>query len=311
MHIPEDLSPADGWRYYFSHHRTRDGYKKVIVSTPNADWCPSVWWSPDSGVLLRADGTFGWNDPISWPHVQHPDMPHLSCIPLSDAGSHPLIQSFRHGLFKDQVTFTDIWDDGFRVATLSEDFVRSLRFEVDRFVKDAQGFLSAQQEAHPRLEYLLRSLGTATAKISTLQETLPRLRLTFGLTSRLYLEAFGYTYYHTKHQQALRFAGKPTVNPHLVGVLVHDVGACAKYHRLGIPVWLLRELCDIWETKHKFVKATDPISYASRSLWPPDRFRDDGDVMEEPALLQGGSDIEKLLNAIDSWVASRLKDGFR
>jgi len=133
-----------------TNHRTSDRiqYGTAVISSPNADWCPRLR-SPDAPIYLRADGTFGEDDPVCWPQKYHPDAPHLPFIPLTDPDHLSLVHTFRCGLRKEQVTFTDDLDDGLRVGTLSEEFACGLKLRVDRFVKIIRQFLSAQEVPHP------------------------------------------------------------------------------------------------------------------------------------------------------------------
>ena len=306
--ILECLSAADGWRFYVTHHRSSDRqqYKNLLISSPNADWMPWLR-SSDAPVYLRADGTFGEDDPICWPQKHHPNAPHLPFIPLTDPGAHSLIHTFRSGLRKDHVTFADDLDDGLRVCTLSEDFIRGLRRQVEHFIKDVQEFLSNQEKPHLRLEGLSQFLEITLAKMSRLRDTLPQLRLTFGLASRFYLEARGYLKYHA----VLKATGKTTVDPNLVGVWVEDAHVCAEYHRMGVPVWYIREPYQLPTTADKFVRSCEPRSYALRPLWPPGCFRDDGYVNNCTALLEDQTKIGNRLKVIDAWAESRVKVGFR
>jgi len=147
----EDLSSSDGFRYYISDRRTGNGlgmYDTVFVSSPNADWCP--WLpSPDGLVFLPADGTFGWDDFITWPQQYHDDAPHLACIPRSSHCRNSLVHTFRRSLRKDHVTFTDKQDDGLRVAMLSNDFNRNLESGIVRFLEDIQEIFSTQKIPPP------------------------------------------------------------------------------------------------------------------------------------------------------------------
>ena len=306
-HTSEDLSASDGWRYYIAHHRINiSNYDAVLVSSPNADWCPQLR-SPDAPTYLRADGTFGESDPTCWPQKYHPDAPHLPFIPLTNPNRRSLVHTFRCGLRKDLVTFTDGLEDGLRVGTLSEDFTRDLKQQVNDFLKDVREFSSAHEKSHPRIDELSRSLRIAITKISTLEDTLPRLRLMLGLASRFYFEAQGYLAYHA----ALKTAGEATTNPDLIGVWVEDVHICAEYRRMGVPVWFLRKHSQISATVDKFLKFSEPRSYGLRPLWPPDCFRDDGYVRDHPALLEGQTDTGTLIKTIDSWARSKLEAGFR
>lgn len=275
------------------------------------DWCPQLKCL-DTAILLRADGTLGSDDPVSWPQPFHPDTPHLPCIPLTSLDPLSPTYPFRHGLRKEQVTFTDGWDGNLRVAVLSKGFIRTLESSLDLFHEEAQRFLAAVEESHPRLTHLVDSLKAATAIISTLQDTLPRLRLAFGLTSRFYLEARGYIDYHLKYRPALDSREPLKVDTNLVGVLVTDDSACADHHRMGIPVWSLQGYTQAKEGGGRFVEMAEPRTYQSRPLWPPGCFRDDGCVRgEEPLFGEQQADTWNFMKAVDAWAKSKLEDSSR
>lgn len=306
---PGDLSHADGLAYYRTYHRPlttpeTGEYTLLIASSPNSNWCP---WpkSPGSPAHVRYDGTLGPDDPISWPQQYAADFPHLPCIPISDPSSDSLVHTFRRGLRKDQVSLTDEWEDNLRVAVISRELVLKLDSGLDLLLKDVERFPPG---SHPRLEYLIEQLRIAVSSLSTLKQTLLQLRLMFGIASRLYLEARGYVDYHLKYRPLLESDGEPTVNDHLVGVWVSDEATCKKYHRMGVPVWSLRSCLVGTE---KFVKYCEPRIYRSRPMWPQDRFRDDGIVREEVAIVNEQTDTRSLLRAVDSWARSKLESDFR
>lgn len=307
--ISDDLGPSDGLSYYWTWHRARQKlkYQVIFVSSPNMDWCPWIR-SIDEPVFLRADGTFGWDDPISWPQFYDADTPHLPCIPVSDPNPHSLVQLFRRGLSRDQVTFTDEWEDSHRVGALSDDMAHELELRVKRFLEETRDFFSSTRKPHFRLRYLLKRFETAITEITKVRDTLPRLRIAFGLPSRYYLEAQGYINYHQEH---LESRTKPNVNCNLVGVLAEDERVCGMYHQMGVPVWYVRDCTNVSVVRDKFVKATEPRIYQSRPLWPPDGFRDDGIVRGEPALFQEQTTTGNLSKVVDSWAKLKLEEGFR
>ena len=207
--------------------------------------------------------------------------------------------------------FMDDFEDRLRVGTLSEDFTCKLKVYIDRFLKDVQEFFSTVDEPHPRLKHLVQCLKTVIAKVLELRATLPQLRLMFGLASRFYLEAHGYTHYYVRYRPMLDSQVKPAVNSNLVGVWSKDECICMEYHRMGIPVWFLRKLTQVSTTTNKFLKSSEPRIYQSHPLWPPGCFRDDGSVREEAVVLEEQTDTGNLLKVIDSWVKLKLEDGFQ
>ena len=239
-----------------------------MVSSPNTDWCP---WFKSGGqpVCLRADGTFGWDDPVSWSQPYHSDAPHLACIPVSNSSSDSLLYLFRCVLRKDQVTFTDSWNDRDWIGRVSERLAQGLKVRANHFLKDVQALTSSTDEAHTRLNFLTKSLETSIAQISQLQDTLHRLRIPFGLISRYCLEARGYIEYHVKYPPTIRPQGKRTVNSNLVGVWTESKGVCAEYFHIGIPMWYLHKYTQASVTEDKFIKRSNTrcISYDHCGRW--------------------------------------------
>ena len=296
--------------YYLSFRRDvrrKLDYNTVFVSSPNMDWCPALQ-SPDTVVYLRADGTFGPDDPVTWPQLYNMDHPYLACIPISDPDENSLVCIFRRGLRMNQVTVTDDWDGNHRVYRLSDDLAHELESRVDSFIKEARGSLSISKRWHLRLRYLLKSLSTALPGISRKKDTLFRLRITFGLVSRLYFEARGYVDYLIKYRPLFKSKCKKDVNPNLVGVLTDDSSTCKKYYRMGIPVWRIRTRAQAFSGTQKFIKRTEPRLYQLRPLWPLDCFRDDGISREELAVHKGQTDMSNLLKVVDEWLKLKFVD---
>ena len=313
LFILEDLSPLDGLAFYSSFHRTRRQklvYDNVFVSSPNTDWCPSLQ-SLDTIVCLRADGTFGPDDPVCWPQLYHANAPHLPCIPMLDPDENSPTYVFRRGLRWEQVTLTDDWEENHRVCRLSDDLVHKLNSCINPFLKEAQNFLSITRNNHPRLHGLLQSLKSVLPKISEKKDPLFRLRIVFGLVSRLYLEARGYIDYHTKYRPLLKSGGKPVVNHDLIGVWTEDKDVCRDYWQMGIPVWYIRTRAQVSSATQKFVKHTKPRLYQSRPLWPFDSFRDGGISRKEPAVHKGQTDMGNFLKVVDAWLKPKLQDLFK
>ena len=78
-----------------THHRSgqHHDYKLINVSLLNMNWCPALQ-SHNMVVYLQADGTFGPDDPISWPQLYHHDVPHLPSILISDPDKNSLVGTF-------------------------------------------------------------------------------------------------------------------------------------------------------------------------------------------------------------------------
>ena len=307
--MQDDLFSSDSLSFYSASYRASRGaeYKKIFISSPNVEWCPWIR-CPETAIFIRADGTFGPDDPICWPQRHHSDTPHLACVPLSDPDPASPVYTFRHGLLKNEVAFVDSRDGTFRVATISEHLASTLQSHLKRFLGDVQDFLTTTEGPHPRLTHLVDNLKLAITTIMKSRDTLPQLRLVFGLAARFYLEAHGYINYHLKHRPVLGSDIKLKVNTNLVGVLVANESSCAKYHQMGIPVWLHREHSNVSVASAKFVKQAKPLIYLSRPVWPPGGFRDDGTVRGEDDIFeQPPRNTCQFLMAVDAWAKSKLE----
>jgi len=296
--------------WYDTYHRGWEGqeYKRLILSSPNSDWCPNLRYSK-SGVYLRADGTYGPDDPICWPQYYHPDIPHLPCIPIRDPDPQSPIYLFRRGLHREHTTFTDFWEGGLRVATISNDQVRNIKTAVSQMTERTAPFLSTNSQSHPRLESLMQYLRIAANKLSTSQAPLPELRILFGITSRFCFEIQGYIDYHTKYLPRLATTDIPVVDTDVVGVWTRDPVVCASHQRMGIPVWFVRGASIIHKSSALRDKVTEARVYQDRIRYPEDCFRDDQTVLGHEPLFHGRPvDTGALVREIDSWVGKKLEE---
>jgi hypothetical protein len=153
-------------------------------------------------------------------------------------------------------------------------------------IQESVGILDMEPSCTKHVLAQYRGVCPQCENVAALQDTPPQLRLAFGLASRFYFEGIGYIRYHQEHRPTLKLQAKKVVNPSLVGVWVRDEQACEEYHRMGIPVWYLREVAQAAESKDRFIKSTEPRLYQSHPLWPLDCFRDDGIVRSEPEILK-------------------------
>lgn len=297
--------------WYHTYHRAweRQEYKRLFVSSPNANWCP--WIRPlGCGVYLRADGTFGMDDPICWPQYHHPDTPHIPCIPICDPDPQSPIYLFRRGLHKEHTIFTGSREGGLRIATISDDLGCSLKTAVSQMAERARTFLSTNNQSHPRLENLMQSLGIAANRLLTSQAPVPELRVAFGITSRFCFESQGYINYHSKYLPRLESTDIPTVDTNVVGVWARDAAVCANYHRMGVPVWFVRDASLVSNTSAHRDKIMKPREYPDRPRYPEDCFRDDRIVTgHAPLFHERPADTGALVKEIDSWVGKKLEEG--
>ena len=286
----------------------RSRYERGFISSPNVNWCPRTrpFACP---VFLRADGTFGEDDPVSWPQYRDPNAPHLPCIPTFDPDPQSPVYLFRRGLCKSHVTFTDFFEDGLRVAKITNNLARNLDSAVSQTVKQAEYFLSTTEELHPRLKRLIQSLKSSARKLVASEAPLPELRLIFGIASRFCLESIGYVDYHSRFLPSLASMGHPTVNHLVVGVWTTEEAIGTHYLKMGIPVWILRHSSHVPHSPDQNVKYQQPRGYCSRPRLPEDCFRDDGHATGHPVLFHERQDKPGvLLKAIDSWIEKKLEE---
>lgn len=261
-----------------------------------------------SGAYLRVDGTLGPDDPICWPQYYHPDLPHLPCIPTLDPDPQSPVYLFRRRLHREHVVFTNFWENGLRVATLSDDLVRDLESAVSNMADQERSFLSTHSQSHPRLKILMQSLRIAAKKLATSQEPVPELRMTFGIASRFCFESQGYIDYYSKYLPRLTSIDVPTVDANVVGVWTKDSTVCAKYLRMGIPVWFVRNAELVPNAYACFEeKMVKPREYFDRPRCPEECFRDDRSVLRSsPVFQERQIDTRVLMNEIDSLARKKV-----
>lgn len=273
------------------------------------DWCPSL--RPlNYPVFLRADGTFGMDDPVCWARFYDPGAPHLPCIPLFNLNPQSPTHIFHRGLYKEHVNFTDFWLDGLRVATPSDNLTRDLKSAISHMDKRAASFLSTTDEPHPRLKSLIHSLKVSGNKLMGSEAPLRELRIIFGLTSRFYLESQGYIDYHIKYLPRLTSTGHPTVDTGVIGVWTMDEATATRYLKMGIPVWLLRYSSLVPHSPDHIGRHVNPKTYSERiqhtggRFWDTTRAAGCPDVFPERQI-----DTSVLTKELDSWVAKGLMEG--
>jgi hypothetical protein len=205
------------------------------------------------------------------------------------------------------VTETDDWDGDHRVYRLSDEMVRELESRMSSFVSEARKPPLARKMSHPRLTYLLQTLKRAMPGILKKADTIFRLRIAFGLLSRLYLETRGYVDYHTKHQPLHRSGAKQDIKHGLVGVLTEEKKVCKKFLEMGIPVWYVRRRSQVSWDMRTFVERTNPRIYQSRPFWPLDCFRDDGVLREESVVHEGRMDMAEFVGVVNDWMKEKLE----
>ena len=182
-----------------------------------------------------------------------------------------------------------IVSENHRVCGLSDSMTRGLESRVGSFINAAQVSIEPKPY-NSRFFYLLRTLEKAVFGILKMKDTLFRLRIVFGLVSRLYFEARGCVDYHTIYRPLLDSDYEQDVNPNLVGVLTDGSYVCEKYQHMEIPVWHARTRAQA--SSARLVERTKPRLYQSRPLCQPqDCFRDDGISREETGVSVQVSDL--------------------
>lgn len=307
LHLQDEVWDLGVVSWYEMYHRGRDvrEYKKFLIFSPNAGWCPDIR-TFNSPVCLRTDGTFGFDDPVCWPQYHNPDAPHFPCIASADPDPKSPVYLFRRGLLKEQVKLTNSFEDGLHVGVLSDDLIGNLNSAVSKMTERATAFLSAVDQPHPRLQWLVTSLTATAKKLSACLAPVPELRIAFGLVSRFFFECHGYIEYHTNYLPRLASTDVPAVEANAIGVWVRSAAAATHYRRMGIPVWLVFDARLVRFPLEKVVKA---VVYQKRIRCPGDSYRDDGYISGQvPLFLKREGNPSVLLKAIDSWASKKLEE---
>lgn len=240
------------------------------MTTPNSCWIPQPCFL-FRDVNLRQDGFLGHEDPLFWPQLYCEELPYLACISLNHpTDSHA--EFLCRGVTSEDVEFTAPITAYPRGCRLSPAHISRCR-EIWNHARSTFTSHLAKHgpHHHRRLEVITSQLGLASSSIVRLEGTFLELRFRFALLCRLFLELEGYYTYHRLRDSHEFSMDIHPVESSLVGTITTDETVCHRFHRMGVPVWLVRLLGPNDGTPCRLVAEKLPLNPDSREIWPHGR----------------------------------------
>lgn len=305
---PVDLNHLDGlcyfWYGYSLHTKSPAAWR--IMTTPNANWIPQPCFL-FRDVNLRQDGFLGHEDPVFWPQLYTEALPHLACIslesPVDSDGDF-----LRRGITSDDVVFTAPITAYPRKCRLSPTHLSRCRSIWNRAKSTFVSFTANHGfDEHHRLGVLTSQLELAASSISRLEGTFLELRFRFALLCRLFVELDAYYAYHALRRSHEFSMNVRPVDNSFVGTITTEEAVCFGFHRMGVPVWLVRRL----EPNHGFPCRLFvdklPLNPESRKVQPHGRKIVVARIPNVRPVFEGVFDDSSYVVRISDWV----RDCFR
>ena len=298
-----DIGHLDGLSYFWYGYglHTKDSEVWRIVTTPNASWIPQPCIRYRD-VSLRQDGFLGHEDPVFWPQLYSETHPYLACISIK---SEPDSDGdfLRGGITAETVEFTDPITAYPRKCRLSASHSNRCSAVWGR-VKSAVTHFTAKHGTHhhKRLDVIASQIGLACSSITRLEGVFLEVRLRFALLCRLFVELEAYCRYHElcgSHEFSM--VAQP-VDEALVGTITTEEAVCYRFHRMGIPVWLVRRLVSNHGTPCRLVTERLPCNPESRKIWPHNEKIVVARVPNVHPVYEGPFEDPSYLERIGEWV---------
>jgi hypothetical protein len=275
----------DGLTYFWYGNWFLSGGRECwqIITTPNSTWIPQSY-SLYRDVRLRQDGLLGCEDPILWPQLYNEALPHLACI--SFGGS-----------------------DDSNADFLRQKAIKSRSREILDGVKHGYATFTRKngREHHKRLNIITSQLEIAFESIARFQGTYLELTFRLAIIRRLYLEFKAYNHYHELSEVHEFSMDTHPVNSSLVGTITTDETVCYRFHRMGVPVWLVRPLTQNSGTPCRLIKERFPLSLQEGTTPPSGAKLILACVPNVRPIFEGAYDDPAYLVRIADWV----RDCFR
>lgn len=209
-----------------------------IITTPNSTWIPQPYFLYRD-VRLRQDGLLGYEDPVLWPQLYNQNLPHLACISLSgsDDSDVPFFRQKIDAMFLDPPTsFPRKCELSAATKSRCREIWCRIKLKYTTFIR------TNGQDRHGRLNVITSQFEIGFGTLTRFQGMYLELSFRFSILSRLYLEIEAY-YRHHELSEAHGFSmDTRPVNGSLVGTITTDETVCYRFHRMGVPVWLIRPL---------------------------------------------------------------------
>lgn len=220
------------------------------MCSPNVTWVPRPPPTLRS-LLLRADGRFGYDDPLLWPQPLTADNEHLACI--ERRGTSAWVD-FWHSNLGDGDTKQLVACAG--VFQTSQAFASKLLCAVGYIWSRVS---ECESRFGPRTLQRLRGLEASTrASLNRLQsarDSKDVLQCLWILASRYALETSAFMDYHFLFTPRLSRNHMSNVDHSRMGAIVRTEQMVEEFDMMGIPVWIIRPLKSeaLFESKMKEV----------------------------------------------------------
>lgn len=215
-----------------------------FVTSPNVEYIPSPALGGDRDVYRRSDLRYGPDDPLQWPQLFVPEMPHLAAIPspVTDP-ENPL------SIMWMVPTFEDFCPD--RKAAISGlghlDNNLYNRFRVQLEAIKPLALMERGGKVLPQCAYLADLLDTILFRLGRLATTFQTVRLNVSALQRVFLELRAMIDYLDCYQARMNGqvdAGDiPTAET--CGAFTTDANECEMLFKAKLPVWLVRPYSDL------------------------------------------------------------------
>ena len=233
--------------------------EEFLISSPNH----SPVLAPPLGnraVTLQADLRFGEDDPLLWPQLFHPELPHLACLRLP-----PIKGDGQDTIMWDMLSVTDLWAEESVVVGISRLKNSKLRRLLSPIMTllDASAHLDDPLPIVNRLRFILKRFvfDVELTRGDWLQKSL-RIRE----TQRAYLELQACVDYSVRYKPAMRLddkeiEGSPdvmhlTYSTKIRGAFTFDPMVCEWLFRANIPVWFIRPVAGL-QSINMFMSSKD------------------------------------------------------
>ena len=223
---------------------------KWIVSSPNSTVAFEPPIGGDRALYLRSNLRFGDDDPLQWPQPFTEEYPHLPCIMVRPKQeNHPLRILWwwpdrHHFRPNDHSTLLGVGklDPAWFLC------LQGVSLTLLKRAHDSQSTVKSISQLCITLENLLHRLEFIPTNFRTMQ-------LSVREAQRVFLEITAYLDYLEIYEGNLDGSRLSSHGRRcqIMGAFTHDLDACDRLFRAGIPVWLVRPCRDLPSMRIKMV----------------------------------------------------------
>lgn len=239
-----------------------------FVTSPNVEYIPFPALGGDRKVYRRKDLRYGPDDPLQWPQLFVPEMPHLAAIPsrVTDP-KNPL-----------SIMWMVPTLDDFRLARtallcglghLDDDLYNEFHTQIKAIRRLA--LVERDGKILPQCVYLADLLDTILFRLGRLATTFERVLLNVAALQRVFLELRAMVDYLDCYQARMNGqadAGDiPTAKT--IGAFTTDGNSCEMLFKARLPVWFVRPYTEIRNARvRKVVEVVSPDQTIALDSFP-------------------------------------------